>query len=117
MTAQAETGALAPVAQRSDDLGVGASADSDVLPATGVAVTSSGGTGPVQEAFDDPRISAYRLTTETIMEEAAILQIIDRTCSDHADAKRVHAAPTAVCPILPDHSVSSWTNAGMPVAR
>ena len=47
--------ALAAVAQRSDDRGVGASAHSDVLPATGFAVTSSGGTGPVQEAFDNPR--------------------------------------------------------------
>ena len=34
----------------------------------------------------------------------------DRTRGDHA-------APAATRPILADHSVSSWTSAGMPVAR
>ena len=71
-------GAPATVAQRSDDRCVGTPAERDVLPASGVAVASCGGAGPVQEAFDDPRVSADRATAETIMEEAAILQVVDQ---------------------------------------
>src|SRR5665213_2841934 len=43
---------------------------------------SRGGAGPVQEALDDPRISADRATAETVVEEAAILVLAGRPAGE-----------------------------------
>ena len=67
--------------------------------------------------FVFPQEEIDAMAAETVMEEFTILQVIDRARGNNADAKRVDATPAALSSILPDHSSSSWTHAGVPVAR
>ena len=87
-----------PMDTKGGDEAIAAPAANDVLPVPGVMVASRGGADPVQGAFDDPRISADPATSGTVMEEAAVLQVVNRTHGDHADAKWIGAAPAALSP-------------------